>query len=57
MPQVSVGILRDIHKQRLRDEEFAMVSARFDTSRECIQDALWDINVIAGDPANLHNVI
>ncbi|MBD9462370.1 PAS domain-containing protein [Pseudomonas sp. Pdm06] len=57
LPQISVGMLRDIHKQRLRDEEFAMLSARFDISRECIQDALWDINIIAGDPANPHNVI
>ncbi|MEW7854979.1 PAS domain-containing protein [Pseudomonas chlororaphis] len=57
MPQVSVGIVRDIHTQRLRDEEFTMLSARFDISRECIQDALWDINIIAGDPANPHNVI
>lgn len=57
LPQISVGMLRDIHTQRLRDEEFAMLSARFDISRECIQDALWDINIIAGDPANPHNVI
>lgn len=57
MPQVTVGILRDIHEQHLRDEEFALLSTRFDISRECIQDALWDINILAGDPANPHNVI
>lgn len=57
LPQISVGMLRDIHRQRLQDEEFAMLSARFEISRECIQDALWDINIIAGDPANPHNVI
>lgn len=57
MPQATVGILRDIHEQHLRDEEFALLSTRFDISRECIQDALWDINILAGDPANPHNVI
>lgn len=57
MPQVSVGIVRDIHTQRVRELEFAILSARFDIFRECIQDALWDINIVAGDPANPHNVI
>nr|WP_175500109.1 PAS domain-containing protein [Pseudomonas sp. NFACC02] len=56
-PQISVGIVRDIHSRRLQDQEFAMLSVRFDISRECIQDALWDINILAGDPANPHNVI
>ncbi|MHC8285598.1 methyl-accepting chemotaxis protein [Pseudomonas sp. XS1P51] len=57
MPQITVGVLRDIHEQHLRDEEFALLSTRFDISRECIQDALWDINILAGDPANPNNVI
>ncbi|SDI65678.1 methyl-accepting chemotaxis sensory transducer with Pas/Pac sensor [Pseudomonas flavescens] len=57
LPRRCVGSLHDIHEQRLRDQQFALLSTRFEISRECIQDALWDIDILAGDPANPDNVI
>ncbi|MBJ7224170.1 MULTISPECIES: methyl-accepting chemotaxis protein [unclassified Brenneria] len=56
-PRLTAGILRDIQAQRQRDEEMALIKTRFEISRECIQDALWDVDIIAGDPANPENVI
>ncbi|MDH4873924.1 chemotaxis protein [Pseudomonas sp. BN515] len=56
-PKVIAGVLRDIHDQRLRDDELALVATRFDISRECIHDALWDVDIVAGDPANPANAI
>jgi PAS domain-containing protein len=51
------GTLRDIHPQRLHDEELSLAATRFDISREMLHDGLWDIEVVAGDPANPKNSI
>lgn len=51
------GILRDIHEQRLREEKLSLAAIRFDISQEMSQDGLWDIEIIAGNPANPNNVI
>lgn len=53
----TLGTLRDVHDEQLRGEALALLSARFQISRECIQDALWDIDILAGDPANPANTI
>ncbi|MFP3850806.1 PAS domain-containing methyl-accepting chemotaxis protein [Pseudomonas sp. W5-01] len=51
------GSLQDIHEQYTRHEELELTAARFEISREMLHDGLWDIEVVAGDPANPNNVI
>lgn len=52
-----LGTLQDVHEQRSRDQAHALLKTRFDIARDCIQDALWDIDIKNGDPANPANVI
>lgn len=52
-----VGVLRDIHEQRLRNEDLELAATRFEIAREMLHDGLWDIEVVAGDPANPQNAI
>ncbi|KTT45007.1 hypothetical protein RSA46_09510 [Pseudomonas oryzihabitans] len=52
-----LGTLQDVHEQRSRDRAHALLKIRFDIARDCIQDALWDIDIKDGDPANPANVI
>jgi PAS domain-containing protein len=56
-PVAIAGALRDIHAQRLHDEELSLAATRFEISREMLHDGLWDIEVVAGDPANPKNAI
>jgi len=49
------GSLRDIHDQRLRDAELDVTLTRFELAREMLNDGLWDMEVIAGDPVNPQN--
>ncbi|BDB20713.1 methyl-accepting chemotaxis protein [Pseudomonas sp. CYM-20-01] len=51
------GSVRDIHEQRLHNETLELAATRFDISREMLHDGLWDIEVVAGDPANPKNTI
>ncbi|TCQ87877.1 methyl-accepting chemotaxis sensory transducer with Pas/Pac sensor [Pseudomonas sp. JUb52] len=55
MPLRVAGSLRDIHEQRLRDQELDVTLARFELAREMLNDGLWDMEVIAGDPLNPKN--
>jgi PAS domain-containing protein len=57
VPVAIGGSLRDIHEQHLHDEELELAATRFDISREMLHDGLWDIEVMAGDPANPKNTI
>ncbi|VVO59103.1 hypothetical protein PS900_00704 [Pseudomonas fluorescens] len=57
IPVAIAGALRDIHVQRLQDEELSLAATRFEISREMLHDGLWDIKVVAGDPANPKNAI
>lgn len=57
VPLAIGGSLRDIHEQYLHNEELELVATRFDISREMLHDGLWDIEVVAGDPANPKNTI
>lgn len=52
-----LGTLQDTHERRSRDQAHALLKTRFDIARDCIQDALWDIDIKNGDPANPANVI
>ncbi|ONN69798.1 methyl-accepting chemotaxis protein [Pseudomonas oryzihabitans] len=49
------GSLRDIHDQRQRDAELEVTLTRFELAREMLNDGLWDMEVIAGDPVNPQN--
>ncbi|MGB9090140.1 MAG: PAS domain-containing protein [Pseudomonas farsensis] len=51
------GTLRDIHEQHLHIQQLQLAAERFDISREMLHDGLWDIEVVAGDPANPSNTI
>ncbi|KJZ53133.1 chemotaxis protein [Pseudomonas marginalis] len=51
------GTVRDIHAQYLHNEALELAATRFDISREMLHDGLWDIEVVAGDPANPKNTI
>ncbi|MFN3359752.1 MAG: PAS domain-containing protein, partial [Pseudomonas sp.] len=55
--QVLGGSVRDIHAQHLQNEALELAATRFDISREMLHDGLWDIEVVAGDPANPKNTI
>ncbi|MCK6188504.1 methyl-accepting chemotaxis protein [Pseudomonas sp. EYE_354] len=55
--QVLGGSVRDIHAQHLHNEALELAATRFDISREMLHDGLWDIEVVAGDPANPKNTI
>jgi PAS domain-containing protein len=57
MPVAIAGVLRDIHAQRLQDEALSLAATRFEIAREMLHDGLWDIEVVAGDPANPKNAI
>ena len=53
----TAGTLRDIHEQQLQIQQLELAAERFDISREMLHDGLWDIEVVAGDPANPSNTI
>ena len=53
----TAGTLRDIHEQQLHIQELELAAERFDISREMLHDGLWDIEVVAGAPANPSNTI
>ncbi|WP_277933720.1 MULTISPECIES: PAS domain-containing protein [unclassified Pseudomonas] len=57
VPLAIGGTLRDIHDQHLHTEALELAATRFDISREMLHDGLWDIEVVAGDPANPTNTI
>ena len=49
------GSLTDIHSSRQREETLETLLVRFDLAREMLQDGLWDMAVVAGDPVNPKN--
>jgi len=49
------GSLSDIHDELARDAELDITLTRFNLSREMLNDGLWDMSVIAGDPVNPQN--
>lgn len=56
-PLMAAGILADIHLHRVQEQQLTLAATRFEISREMLHDGLWDIEVIAGDPANPKNAI
>jgi len=49
------GSLTDIHESRTRELMLETLLVRFDLAREMLQDGLWDLEVVAGDPVNPRN--
>lgn len=50
-----VGTLSDIDEHHHREETLEKLLIRFDLGREMMQDGLWDMQVVAGDPVNPKN--
>ena len=56
MPPRVIGTLENIDQQVEQAHRFDVVSTRFDLSREMLNDGLWDLDIINGDPMNPRNV-
>lgn len=50
------GTLLNINDAVARDSEFDIVMTRFNLSREMLNDGLWDLQIIDGDPLHPDNV-
>jgi len=55
-PPRLVGIIKNIEQQTTQARLFDIVSTRFDLSREMLNDGLWDLDIIGGNPLNPDNV-
>ncbi|AOE85764.1 methyl-accepting chemotaxis protein [Pseudomonas sp. TCU-HL1] len=51
------GSFRDTHELKLLELEREVIDTRFEISREMLNDGLWDLEVVAGDPTNPNNSI
>lgn len=49
------GGLTSIEVQKKREEELDITLTRFELSREMLNDGIWDLAVVAGDPINPNN--
>lgn len=49
------GGLTSIEGQKQREEELSITLTRFELSREMLNDGIWDLAVVAGDPINPNN--
>ena len=49
------GGLTSIEGQKQREEELGITLTRFELSREMLNDGIWDLAVVAGDPVNPNN--
>lgn len=55
-PPRLVAIIESIEEETVQARLFDIVSTRFDLSREMLNDGLWDLDIIGGDPLNPDNV-
>ncbi|ENO84597.1 methyl-accepting chemotaxis protein [Thauera linaloolentis] len=55
IPLRVAGSLRSIHEEREHQRELETTMTRFELSREMLNDGIWDMEVIAGDPVNPRN--
>lgn len=55
LPLRVAGSLTSIDEQMTRERELEKSMARFELSRELINDGLWDLEIVAGDPVNPRN--
>ena len=55
MPLRVVGALFDIHKEKLDNQRLEALVTRYDLINQALEEAPWDMTVIAGDPVNPNN--
>lgn len=55
-PPRLVGTIENIGEEIEQARLFDIVSTRFDLSREMLNDGLWDLDIIGGNPLNPDNV-
>lgn len=55
-PPRLVGTIENIGEETEQARLFDIVSTRFDLSREMLNDGLWDLDIIGGNPLNPDNV-
>ncbi|TPV23661.1 chemotaxis protein [Pantoea anthophila] len=55
-PPRLVGTIENIREETEQARLFDIVSTRFDLSREMLNDGLWDLDIIGGNPLNPDNV-
>ncbi|MDV5356305.1 PAS domain-containing methyl-accepting chemotaxis protein [Enterobacter asburiae] len=55
-PPRLVGVIENSEEETTQARLFDIVSTRFDLSREMLNDGLWDLDIIGGNPLNPDNV-
>lgn len=55
-PPRLVGVIENTEQETAQARLFDIVSTRFDLSREMLNDGLWDLDIIGGNPLNPDNV-
>jgi len=55
-PPRLVAVVENIEEETAQARLFDIVSTRFDLSREMLNDGLWDLDIIGGNPLNPDNV-
>ena len=55
MPLRVVGALFDIHEEKLNKQRLEALVTRYDLINQALEEAPWDMTVIAGDPVNPNN--
>lgn len=55
-PPRLVGVLENIEDETAQARRYDIVSTRFDLSREMLNDGLWDLDIIDGNPMHQGNV-
>jgi PAS domain-containing protein len=55
-PPRLVAVMENIEEETAQSRLFEIVSTRFDLSREMLNDGLWDLDIIGGNPLNPDNV-
>lgn len=56
VPHRLIGLVENVDEEILQARRYDIVSTRFDLSREMLNDGLWDLDIIGGDPMNAGNV-
>lgn len=55
-PPRLVAVIENTEEETSQSRKFDIVSTRFDLSREMLNDGLWDLDIIGGNPLNPDNV-
>jgi len=55
-PPRLIAVIENTEEETSQSRQFDIVSTRFDLSREMLNDGLWDLDIIGGNPLNPDNV-